>query len=63
VEGDSLQVKVNCRADAGEFPEGARYALAVTLEVAEEEQLPIYEEIRTRIRPTITITPVTGSNG
>jgi hypothetical protein len=34
------------------------YALAVNLEVAEEIGVPIYNEIRQRIRPTVRVRPL-----
>ncbi len=34
-DGDTIAIKVSCRADAGDIPEPIRYGLAVTLEVAE----------------------------
>jgi hypothetical protein len=49
-EGDTITIKVNCRADAGDIPEPIRYALAVTLEVAEGIDIPIYQEVRDRLR-------------
>jgi hypothetical protein len=48
-EHRQLAIQVNCRADAGKLDEPVRYALVVTLAVAEGINLPIYEEIRTRI--------------
>lgn len=48
-----LTLQVNCAEDAGDFPKPVPYGLAVTLEVAESTGLPIYEEVRTRIRPRI----------
>jgi hypothetical protein len=51
----NLEVQVNCRAEAGELTESVPYALVVTLEVAPEVQLPIYEEIRAQIRPRIAV--------
>jgi hypothetical protein len=49
-DGDTITIKVNCRADAGDIPEPIRYALAVTLEVAEGIDIPIYQEVRDRLR-------------
>lgn len=54
-DGDNIIIKVNCRADSGDIPEPIRYALAVTLEVAEGIDIPIYQEVRTRIRQRIPI--------
>lgn len=54
-DDDTLQIKVNCREDAGPIGEPIHYGLAVSLEVAEGLNLPIYQEIRDRIRPEIGI--------
>ena len=53
-DGDSIVIKVNCRADAGDITEPIRYGLAVTLELAEDisiplVRLPIYQEVRERL--------------
>jgi len=57
VDGDRLRIRIDCREDAGGLDELVPYALAVTLEVREGVDLPIYEEIRARVRPTVTIRP------
>lgn len=57
VDGDNVEVQVNCRADAGALDEEVAYALAVTLEVAEEIGVPIYQEIQERVRARIQIQP------
>jgi len=49
VDGDSLEIQVNCRADAGVLEEQIPYALATTLEVAEETGVDIYNEVSLRI--------------
>ena len=54
-DGDAIVIKVNCRADAGEIIQPIRYGLAVTLEVAEELGIPIYEEVRNRLVVPITV--------
>ncbi len=54
-DGDGLLIKVNCRADAGDIPEPIRYALAATLEVAPGIQIPIYQEVRDRLRIRVPI--------
>jgi hypothetical protein len=54
-DGDALVIKVNCRADAGDIPEPIRYGLAVTLEVAEGIDLPIYQEVRDRLRVRVPV--------
>ena len=48
-DGDTVAIKVNCRADAGDIPGPIRYGLAVTLEVAEGIGIPIYQEVRDRL--------------
>ena len=54
-DGEDLSIKVNCRKDAGPIIEPVNYGLAVTLEVAEGIDLPIYEEIRDRLAVPIPI--------
>jgi len=54
-DGDTLQIKVNCRKDAREIETPVAYGLVVSLEVAEGVNLPIYNEIRTRIAPAVEI--------
>jgi len=51
----NLTIKVNCRKDAARIQAPIAYGLAVTLEVAEGIDLPIYEEIRTRVATTVEI--------
>jgi len=57
VDGDRLRVRVDCRQDSGGLAEPVPYGLAVTLEVREALRLPIYEEIRARVRPAVAIQP------
>lgn len=46
-----MQVKVSCRADAGKLAEPIPYALAVSIEVAEGVNLPIYQELKAVLVP------------
>ena len=46
VEGADLEIQVSCRAGAGSLEEEVPYALATTLEVAEELGIDIYDEVR-----------------
>jgi hypothetical protein len=55
VDGASLEVQVSCRADAGALEEHVPYALVITLEVAEEIGIPIYDEIRLRIQERVQV--------
>lgn len=54
-DGDFIGIKVNCRADAGNLDEPIRYGLAVTLEVAEGLAIPVYEEVRQRLRVPVPV--------
>ena len=53
VDGDVMTIKVNCRAEAGKLDEPVPYALISSLEVSEHIDIPIYDEVRTRIRTQI----------
>jgi hypothetical protein len=48
-------MRVSCRADAGKLVDEIPYGLSVTLEVEERAGIPIYDEVRTRIRPAVAI--------
>ena len=49
-DGDAMEIKVNCRADAAETTPPIRYALAVTLEIPESVNISIYQEVQQRLR-------------
>jgi len=49
VDGAKVIVKVNCRADAGRLDDRIPYAVAVTLETADELRVPVYQEVAERI--------------
>jgi len=59
--GAALTLPVTCFDDATSLealpPEGIPYAIAVTVEVAPETGLEIYEEIRSRVQPPVLIQP------
>ena len=55
IDGDVIEIKVNCREDAGKVQSPIAYGLAVSLEVAEGLDIAVYNEIRTRIAPAIQI--------
>lgn len=57
VDGQKIECKVNCAADAGELTTSIRFALCVTLEVAPGIGLPIYQEIRDRIATQVHVQP------
>ena len=58
VDGDVMKIKVNCRQDAKPFDKAVSYGIVVTLEVASEIDISVYEEIRTRLRPAVRVAPV-----
>lgn len=60
VDGNRFECKVNCAADAGDLPGKVRFAVCVSLEVAAGSGIPVYQEVRDRIRPPIIIQPVAG---
>lgn len=59
IDGEVIEIKVNCRKDAGKIQSPVAYGLAVSLEVAEGVDIAVYNEIRTRIAPAIQIQQVT----
>lgn len=60
--GQHFAVQVNCRSDAGlSDVEAIPYGIAVTVEIAEETGLAIYDEIETMIRPPVGVPVGTGS--
>jgi Subtilase family len=56
-ENSVLEVRVNCKGEAGKLIEAVPYGLVVTLEVEEGVEVPIYDEIRTRLYAPVRITP------
>ena len=48
-DGASLNIKISCRSDVDFLSKPVQYGLAVTLEVAENAQIPIYQEVRDRL--------------
>lgn len=58
VDGDKLEIRISCRAVAGNLNNAVPYGLAVSLEVAEGIGIPVYDEIRERVRVTVPVTAV-----
>ncbi len=55
-EDGFILLHVTCKADAtAHLDQKIPYGLAVTLEVAEDVDIPIYSQIRDRIKPQVTI--------
>lgn len=50
IDGDFLVIKVNCRKEAADIDAMIPYGVIVSLEVREGVELPIYQEIRDRVR-------------
>ncbi|EGQ8015418.1 S8 family serine peptidase, partial [Vibrio cholerae] len=48
-----LEIKINCKKDAGRIIEPVKYGLAITLEVAPNIDMNVYESIRDMIQPRI----------
>lgn len=59
LDGEKIKLKINCREDAGNLHAPVGYGLAVSLEVAEGAGIAVYDEIRTRIAPSLPIRPET----
>lgn len=55
IDKDNIEIKVNCRQDAGKIFAPVAYGLIVSLEVAEDVNIDVYNEIKTRIAPMIQI--------
>jgi hypothetical protein len=57
IDGDAVEISVNCKADAGILEEAVPYALAVSLEVPEELGVDIYNEVTVLIEAArVTVT-------
>jgi len=55
-DGDSILLHIACKKDAtARLDDAIPYGLAVTLEVAEGIQIPIYEQLRTRLQPQVAV--------
>ena len=61
IDGDSINIKVNCSKDANSFTDNIPYALLVSIEVGEGIDIPVYQEIKDRISVPVTIgQPIVG---
>jgi hypothetical protein len=60
VDGDGIQLQVNCKRDSGgRLDLGVPFAIAVTLELLDEIGADIYQEVRERMAVPVEITGVT----
>jgi len=55
VDGDDVVVRVSCREDAPGLDREVPYALAVTLEVADDLAIDVYAEVRERVRQRLQV--------
>lgn len=61
-DGDSISLHIACKKDAtARLDDAIPYGLAVTLEVAEGIQIPIYEQLRTQLQPQVAVGAVGGT--
>lgn len=58
VDGDTFSCQVNCAKDAGSFNDPIRFCLCVSLEVGVESAIPVYQEIRDRIKPPVQVAAI-----
>jgi hypothetical protein len=58
VDGAQFVCQVNCAAEAGKLNEPVRFALCVSLEVAIDSGIRVYQEISERIAPPVEIRPL-----
>lgn len=62
-DGDSILFHIACKKDATAHLDVAiPYGFAVTLEVAEGIQIPIYEQLRTRLQPQVSVGIIGGTS-
>jgi len=55
-DGEMLRIRVICKKDAtARLDDAIPYGLAVTLEVKEDVNIPIYQQIRDRIQPMVVV--------
>ena len=52
---DGLEFFVECAADAGGLDDEILYGLAITLEIAEHEQIDLYQLVKERIRQSVHV--------
>lgn len=55
-DGETLRIRVVCKKDATvRLDDVIPYGLAVTLEVKEDVNIPIYQQIRSKVKPQISV--------
>ena len=58
---ENIVIKINCRSDAEDIQEPIPYGLAVTLEIAEGVDIPIYQEVRERLAIQVPVRNVSSN--
>lgn len=51
----AIRIQVNCREDAPTLDEPADYGLMATLEVSEDFAVPVYMQVRQRLRSAVPV--------
>jgi hypothetical protein len=54
-DNGDLLLNVSCNATAGEMDADIMYGVAISVEVGQEVAVPVYEEIRTRLRAAVRV--------
>lgn len=54
-DGETIKIQVNCAKDAGEFTAPIAYGLAVSLEVAENVNVAVYDEVKARVAVPVQV--------
>lgn len=54
-DGDSIEIKINCRNDAGMIELPVPYGVVVSLEVSEGVDIAVYDEVRARVSLAVQI--------
>jgi hypothetical protein len=54
-DNGDLLLNVSCKAAAGEMDADVMYGVAISIEVGQDVAVPVYEEIRTRLRAAVRV--------
>jgi Subtilase family len=56
-DNGDLLLNVSCKAAAGEMDADIMYCVAISVEVGQDVAVPVYEEVRTRLRAAVRVAP------
>jgi len=56
-DNTAIEIKINCREDGGRLIDRVPYCLAVTMEVAPELPVAVYDEVRARLQLPVVVRP------